>query len=437
MRPEPAAHPATLTVSEVARRAKDLLEQGLGRVWIEGEVSNYRKILRSGHSYFSLKDAHSQLKAAMFAGVGSRLRFEMKDGMQVLLYGKITVYEAQGEYQVVVERVEPKGVGAAQLALAQLKEKLEKEGLFDPARKRPLPFLPRRVALVTSPTSAAVRDMLTVIERRFPPMDVWVVPVAVQGADAAASMVRALDGLAALGGADVVIIGRGGGSAEDLWCFNDEALARAIAAHPAPVISAVGHEIDVTLADLIADRRALTPSEAAELAVPRLDELEERLAELGGRLKAALQEDLRTMRQRLADLGRSRGLARPQDLIERLRQRLDGLTPRMDAALRTRTERVRERLAAAGPRIGTALQLRLGRARERVAASAGRLDALSPLRVLARGYSMTRSGKTGEVLRRAAQVAPGDIVRTSLERAELESKVTKVVPKGGQGGRQG
>lgn len=450
MSPQPAAAAKVWTPSTIARAVRELAEGQIGRVWVEGEVSNYRKILRSGHAYLSLKDTGSQLKVALFAGVGGRLKFEMKDGLKVMVLGKVTVYEPQGEYQLVAEHVEPQGLGAQQLALMQLKEKLEKEGLFDPARKKPLPFLPQRVLLITSPTSAAVKDMLTVMERRFPGMGVWIYPVAVQGAEAAPSMVKAVAWVSRRDDVDVVIIGRGGGSAEDLNAFNDEALARAIAACPLPVISAVGHEIDVTLADLVADRRAQTPSEAAELAVPEREVLVRHLEDFGGRLRKALVEDIRMLRQRLEDLGRSKGLARPQDLIERLRQRVDGLAPRMDGALRGLAEKSRARLDALRPRLGAALRGRLdvsrrrvaelsprlapalkvmaGRKREKVAAAAGRLDALSPLRVLARGYSMTRHVKTGEVLRRAGQVAPGDLIRTNLERAELVSKVTEVKP---------
>lgn len=450
MKPATAAAMKVWTPSTIARAVRELAEGHIGRVWVEGEVSNYRKIMRSGHAYLSLKDAGSQLKVALFAGVGARLKFEMKDGMKVLVMGKVTVYEPQGEYQLVAEQVEPQGLGAQQLALMQLKERLEKEGLFGAGRKKDLPFLPRRVALVTSPTSAAVKDMLTVMERRFPGMGVWIYPVAVQGAEAAPSMVKAMEWLSRRDDVDVVIVGRGGGSAEDLWAFNDEALARAIAACPIPVISAVGHEIDVTLADLVADRRAQTPSEAAELAVPELEALLRKLDDCGGRLRKALVEDIRALRQRLEDLGRSRGLARPQDLIERLRQRLDGLAPRLDGALKGLVERTRGRLDGLRPRLGAALRGRLDvarrgvtelsprlapalrvvvqRKRERIAAAAGRLEALSPLRVLARGYSMTRHARTGEVLRRAGQIAPGDLIRTNLERAELVSKVTEVKP---------
>jgi len=429
---------------------REIAEGSIGRVWVEAEVSNYRKILRSGHAYFVLKDAQSQIKAALFAQAGGRLKFTLKDGLKVLAFGRVTVYEPQGEYQIVVEQVEPRGVGAAELALRELKEKLEKEGLFAAERKRPLPFLPRRVALVTSPTSAAVKDMLTVMERRFPRMNVLIVPVRVQGAGAAEELEAAMRAVSRRADLDVVILGRGGGSAEDLAAFNDEALARAIVDCPIPVISAVGHEIDVTIADLVADRRALTPSEAAEFATPVLADLEERLRELAGRARAALAEDVRNRRQRLDDLARSRGLARPRDLIERHRQRLDGLTPRLDgalrafarrlrdradalaprlqAALRTRVDRARREAASLEPRLSPALRTSLARRRERLSGAAGRLEALSPLRVLARGYSMTRHGRTGEVLRRASQVAPGDLVRTTLERAEIVSKITEVRP---------
>lgn len=427
MKPETAATMKVWTPSTIAKAVKELAETQIGRVWIEGEISNYRKIQRSGHAYCSLKDVDSQIKVAIFAGVGARVKFEVKDGQKVLILGKVTVYEPQGEYQLVAEHLEPKGLGAAQLALMQLKEKLEKEGLFDPARKKRIPFLPRRVALVTSPTSAAVKDMLTVIERRFTSMDVWIFPVPVQGAEAAPAMVKAMEWLSKRDDVDVIMIGRGGGSAEDLWAFNDEALARAIAACPIPVISAIGHEIDVTLADLVSDKRAQTPSEAAELAVPVLAELEDELKDLEARMKQALVDDIELLRQRVDGLtprldGSLRGLT------ERLGSRLDVLRPRLGAALRRRVDLARHRVASHEPRLAPALRVLVGRKREKIASAAGRLEALSPLNVLARGYSMTRHGKTGEVLRKASQVAPGDLVRTTLERAELVSKVTEVRP---------
>jgi len=261
-----------LSVSELTARLKALVETGFPHVCVEGEISNLTKAT-SGHVYFTLKDEGAQLRAVMWRSAAARIRFELSDGLHVVAVGPVEVYATRGSYQIVVEQLAPQGIGPLELAFRQLYEKLAAEGLFRPERKRPLPRFPRRIALVTSPAGAAVRDMLQVITRRWPACPIVIVPVPVQGASAAPEIAAAFQSLAKIPDVDVVITGRGGGSLEDLWAFNEEVVARAIFACPIPVVSAVGHEIDVTIADLIADRRALTPSEAAELVVPQRTEI--------------------------------------------------------------------------------------------------------------------------------------------------------------------
>ncbi|MFM8552617.1 MAG: exodeoxyribonuclease VII large subunit, partial [Nitrospiraceae bacterium] len=273
-----------LTVSELTLLVRDRLEQAFPDVWIEGEVSTLRSPA-SGHFYFTLKDAQCQIRAVLFRNQAQRLRFALREGLQVVVRGRVTVYEPRGEYQLVLDYLEPKGVGALQLALEQLKERLALEGLFDEARKRPLPFLPRRVGLVTSLSGAAVRDMLVVLGRRCPSLDVVICPVPVQGEGAAPKIAAAIRTLSASGKVDVMIVGRGGGSLEDLWCFNEEVVVRAIVASRVPVVSAVGHETDVTLADFAADYRAPTPSAAAEAVAPVLADLIRSVADLRARLE--------------------------------------------------------------------------------------------------------------------------------------------------------
>ena len=267
------------SVTQLTREIKNLVEGQIGLQWVAGEVSNCRPA-RSGHIYFTLKDQYSQIAAVVWRLTAERLKFQLKDGMEVIALGPVEVYAARGNYQLIIEQLVPKGVGALETALRQLKEKLEKEGLFDPARKRPVPRVPRRIALITSPTGAAVKDMLQVITRRWPAADVLLMPVKVQGEGAAAEIAYALRNVHRIPDVDVVVTGRGGGSLEDLWAFNEEPVARAIAECPFPVISAVGHEIDVSIADLVADVRALTPSEAGELVVPSREELSAELASL-------------------------------------------------------------------------------------------------------------------------------------------------------------
>ena len=387
----------TLTVTQLSSQIKDCLEGNFPAVAVAGELSNVVRAA-SGHVYLTLKDDRAQIRGVMWKGKASRLRFDLVDGLEVVAAGAVEVYAPRGQYQLIIDRLQPEGVGPLELAFRQMKERLEAEGLFDPAAKKPLPEIPRRIALVTSPTSAAVRDMIQVITRRWAAAEIVVVPVPVQGETAAP---RIAEGVATADriGADVMIVGRGGGSMEDLWSFNEEPVARAIFAAETPVVSAVGHEVDVTIADLVADRRALTPSEAGELVVP--DRLEV-LAGLNGakqRMVGAVAGRLREARSRLDRLAASRAMSRPLDRIHDLSRGLDELHGRLSRAAGGRLERERAGVA-------------------KLAAS---LDALSPLRTLARGYSITT--KDGQIVRSAGDVSEGDRLRTRLEDGEVESVV--------------
>jgi exodeoxyribonuclease VII large subunit len=393
-----------LSVSELTTQVRTLLEDAFQLVWVAGEVSNYRPH-SSGHVYLTLKDGQSQLKAVIWRSQAAHIPFTLSDGLEVIARGHLGVYAVRGEYQLYVEELLPKGIGALELAFRQLKEKLQARGWFDPARKKPLPRFPRCVALVTSPTGAAVRDMLRIIPRRWPVADVLIVPVAVQGDDAARQIAEAIRLLNRLSCADVLIVGRGGGSLEDLWAFNEEVVAAAIVESAIPVVSAVGHEIDVTIADFVADCRAATPSEAAELVVPDQQELRQHLETHRRRLTGGLLDRLASVRRRLDELSRRRVFRQPRQRLEEWTQRLDEWQDRLRRAVRHR----------------------LDRARERVVGLAARLEALSPLSVLGRGYSLTRTAD-GTLLRSAAQVAAGDRIVTRLARGEVTSRVEQVHP---------
>ncbi|MDP7277797.1 MAG: exodeoxyribonuclease VII large subunit [Planctomycetaceae bacterium] len=399
---------AALTVSELTREIKELLEASYPSVWVSGEISNCRPA-RSGHVYLTLKDEQAQLSAVIWRNTAARLPFELVDGLEVVAQGSVDVYPPRGSYQLIIRQVTPRGVGALELAFRQLQERLAAEGLFDEDRKRPLPRFPERIALVTSPTGAAVRDMLQVITRRWPAVEIVLLPVRVQGSGAAEEIAAALARVPLLPRVDVVIAGRGGGSLEDLWAFNEEVVARAIAACPVPVVSAVGHEIDVSIADLVADVRALTPSEAGELVVPRRDELRAGLVSVGTRLAGALRQQAERARSVLTGLASRPVLARPHGQLRELAGRADELQRRLDAAARGRTRIARDRL-------GT------------VAAA---LQALSPLEVLARGYSMTLSGDGG-VIREADQLAAGDEIVTVFSRGRAISRIESVDATTGQ-----
>jgi exodeoxyribonuclease VII large subunit len=377
---------------------RDFLEEEFGRVWVEGELSGAKRP-QSGHLYFTLKDEKARLDVVLWRSSAVRLRFEPEDGLVVRVRGRLTVYAPQGRYQMEADGLEPVGAGPLQVAFEQMRKRLEAEGLFDVSHKRPLPAFPRRVALVTSPSGAAVRDLIHVATRRWPPLELVVVPVRVQGAGAAeeiAAGIRAADAR----GFDVLVVGRGGGSLEDLWAFNEEPVARAIFAARTPVVSAVGHEVDVTISDLVADVRAATPSAAAELITPDRVQIMGGLGGTARRLARAARELLSEGRRRVDAAASARPFRRPLERVHEAALSLDEVGARLAAA-------AKERLRARGEALGHA---------------AARLDALSPLKVLARGFSVTM--KDGRVLTRAADVRPGDELRTILAEGEVRSRVT-------------
>ncbi|MBN9521284.1 exodeoxyribonuclease VII large subunit [bacterium] len=391
-----------LSVSALVARLRGTVETKFSAVWVSGEVVDFTKA-RSGHMYFTLKDESAQLKAVLFRGVNLRMRFEPRNGMEVLARGRLTVYDARGDVQLQIEELQPKGVGAAELALRQLKEKLLARGYFDPGRKRPLPKYPKRVALVASPTGAAVRDMLELLAQRWPRTDVIVRPSRVQGTGAAeevAVALRELNRLHTTGRLPLcaVVIGRGGGSSEDLAAFNEEAVADAIFQSVVPVVSAIGHEVDVTVADLVADFRAETPSAAVVALTPHRLELLADLDDRAGRLRDAMAGRLVLGRERLDQFAARPAFRRPLQRVTDLEQRLDDTAARLHRA-------ARQRLTGAA---------------EKLAAVAAQLDGLSPLNVLSRGYSLTRT-TVGRVVTDPADVGPGDILLTRVAGGEIRS----------------
>ncbi len=395
--------PQVLSVGQLNLYLKSRFDSdpNLGSVAIRGEISNYKRY-PSGHHYFSLKDADGVLSCVMFRGSASRLRFLPTNGMQVIAFGRVTVFPRDGRYQLYVDLMTADGVGDLHVAFEQLKEKLEKEGLFAPAHKKPVPTCPDRVALITSGAGAAVRDMIRILGARWPMAKVIVLPVRVQGAEAPAELIGALRYANRHQVADVIIIGRGGGSIEDLWAFNDEGLARAIYSSELPVISAVGHEPDVTIADYVADLRASTPSNGAELAVPDQSEVYARLGQLRLRMSRTMSETLRRERRELDRLQSSRALTDPMAFVQDKRLLLDHQQQRMTAALERCVSRHRQRF---------------------VALCAG-LDSMSPLKVLARGYSMTQKSD-GTIVTSAQQVAEGERLNVKLHDGALECVVTE------------
>ena len=436
------------TVSELAARIKARLEDSFPTVWVEGEISNLRTP-SSGHAYFTLKDDTAQLRCVLFRSRGRRVAFQPEDGMQVLAFGGLDVYMARGEYQLVVELMEPKGVGTLQLAFEQLKRRLEAEGLFEAARKRPIPSFPRVIGIVTSPTGAAIRDMLHVIDRRFADLRILITPVRVQGEEAPGEIVAALRDLQAVEDLDVIIVGRGGGSIEDLWAFNDERVARAIAGCRVPVISGVGHETDFTIADFVADLRAPTPSAAAEVVVQEKLQVARALVSLYEALKEAMASRLERDRERVEVLGKRRVLTDAARALRDLYRRVDELTSRLTRAMRGSERQVTHRLSLARNALrslnpvarianGTVLLAQLrGRlasaavhsvkvSQHRFGAAVGRLDSLSPLAVLGRGYSLTRLLPSGVIVRGAAQTRPGDAIEILLHQGAVEARVERL-----------
>lgn len=391
--------PKAWSVTELTNQIRGLLEPPLKQVIVQGEVTNFRPAA-SGHLYFSLKDESSVISSAFFTrGYSKRLAFELQDGLEVVCHGKVTVYPPRGSYQLVVERIEPVGLGSLQLAFEQLKKKLLNEGLFEASRKKAIPLFPKRVVVLTSPTGAAIRDFLTVLKRRSPQIEVLVVPTLVQGDQAAAQICRAIEGVERFALGEVLVLTRGGGSLEDLWAFNDEQLARTLAACKLPTVSAIGHEVDFTISDFVADLRAPTPSAAAEMLSANWLRTSERIQELDQRLAQVMVREVSRWKQLLQQWAAR--LVSPKDQLRVQMQKLDELEMRMQRAMKVLLEHRSLRLQALGDR----------------------LDALSPLRILGRGFSILRREKSEEVLRDPQHALPGERLRATLEKGDLWVRV--------------
>ena len=438
--------PHIYTVSALTREIRDRLETYFSLVWVSGEISNLRQPL-SGHYYFTLKDAGSQLRAVLFKGSHQHMRLKPQEGSQFLCRGRLTVYEPRGEYQLIVDYLEPLGQGALAQAFEVLKTRLRDEGLFAPELKKPLPFLPRKIALVTSPTGAAVRDFLRLLGQRFPNVEVLIYPVKVQGAEAAGEITQALDDLSAYPGVEVIVLARGGGSLEDLWPFNEEVVARAIHRCQTPVVSAVGHEVDFTIADFVADRRAPTPSAAVELVAPDLTELNRRLGRLGATLAGALarrrdmaRQHLMLMARRLPDVRRSLVDLRLKvdEKAETLVRRTRRAVTHQDQALKLATSRLfllspRRTLTAARLRLEQAAQSlgqnwcrRQAEPRRHLEYCQSHLDQLNPLAILQRGYAVATLLPQGTVIRDAALVPLGAKIQVKVARGRMDCEVKEV-----------
>lgn len=389
------------TVSEITERLKDLIERSYPNLWIEGEISNL-SVPMSGHAYWTLKDETSQVKVVMFRAEFENLGFQLEHGMNVIVLGRLTIYKSRGEYQIIADQVHPKGIGVLQMRFEQLKKKLESEGLFEPARKRPIPYLPKCIGIVTSPVGAAIRDILKILERRYKNLHIIIYAAKVQGDGAAEEISEGIDYLSQIKGIDVLIVGRGGGSLEDLWAFNEEAVARAIFKSKIPVISAVGHEVDFTIADFVADMRAPTPSAAAELVVKNREDLIGGVAALEQRFIRASIHYIKNLRNAIELLAHK--LIDPRKRFNEIRERLDDIAERLLNGIRKIIDVRKEIL--------------FGRAQN--------INALSPLAVLDRGYSITFKEKTLEVIKKASQVSIGDSVLIKLMKGELNCEVKKI-----------
>ncbi len=392
------------TVSELNSLVRSLVEESYPEVTVLAEVSNFKRHT-SGHLYFTLKDAEAQLRAVCFRSQADRIAFDVEDGIQVLATGRLTVYEVYGQYQIVIQSIEKAGVGELEAAFRRLRERLEKEGLFDPGHKKPLPAYPFRIAVVTSPTGAAVRDILTTLRRRWPPAEILLFPVAVQGNQAAPNIVRALELLPSVEAVDLIILGRGGGSLEDLWAFNEEAVARAIYACPIPVVSGVGHETDFTISDFVSDVRAATPTMAAEISVPRLEDVLERLGAIGSRLIQFAEVGLELRRSRLSELVRSYALGRVRGSVEGAMQTVDYTVERLWRAAREMTRG------------------RLSRINEVLA----HLDGLDAKKVLSRGYAVCSDGRTERIIRSSAAALDARSVRLTFADGKVSAEVKEKI----------
>lgn len=433
------------TVSKLTGEIKALLEKSYPFVWITGEISNFSKPV-SGHYYFTLKDESAQISGVMFRGQNRQLKFEPASGMQVTGLGRINVYEPRGAYQIIFEFMEPKGVGALQVAYEQLKARLADEGLFDNIHKKPLPYLPGKIALITSPTGAVVHDMITVIHRRFPGVKIVLLPVKVQGDGASDEIAAALSLLNEDGTADVAILARGGGSIEDLQAFNDEGVARAIHASAIPVVAAVGHETDVTIADFVADLRAPTPSAAAELVVPLKHELARQVAGITNEIVSIFYRNIQQFRQRVEQM--ERRLVDPRKKVQDYRLRQDELTERLTRSILAQMDKHRERLDWRVERLHANIPLirienlkkTLGQLTDQLVSAyrisvlkreqtlrelAAKLNALSPLAILSRGYSITRTIPDAVVVRDPRQVENGQELEILLEKGPLRVNAMK------------
>ncbi|MCL4114551.1 UNVERIFIED_CONTAM: hypothetical protein GTU68_061254 [Idotea baltica] len=395
-----------VSVTELTHQLKQLIEVTFPYVYVKGELSNVKRS-RPGHVYLTLKDKDAQISGVIWRMNASRLKFELQDGLDVLVAGPVQLYPPRGDYQINIEEIVPLGLGPLEIAFRQLQEKLSAEGLFDPERKRSLPRIPKRIAIVTSPTSAAVRDMMQVISRRWRASDVVIVPVPVQGDGAAKKIATALDRVHLIPNVDVVITGRGGGSLEDLWAFNEEVVARAIFNCKVPVVSAVGHEVDVSIADLVADRRALTPSEAAELVVPDRHTVRSHLDSVSARLKNSLVGKAYQSRAILDSLSNRRVLTHPMEMLQERSRTLDSYGDSLERSIRQS----------------------VANGSNKVAQLVASLEALSPLKVLGRGYSLTQAGKSNDLVRSVDDVTQGQTIRTVVNDGTIESTVQQTVSK--------
>ena len=415
-----------LEVSQVNSYIKEMLDADglLGGLCIRGELSNYKKY-PSGHHYFTLKDGQSQLKCVMFRSSAMRLRFRPENGMMVQAAGRITVYPRDGVYQLYCVAMTPEGAGDLAVAFEQLKKKLAAEGLFDPAHKKPIPAYPHRIAIITSAAGAAVHDMLRIIRHRYPLAEVKLLPVRVQGEEAAGEIVAALDYANRYQVADLIITGRGGGSMEDLWAFNEEVVARAIYRSKIPVISAVGHEPDVTIADYVADLRAATPSNAAELCTPDQQELRQKITAAQTRLESLLSRQLKNCRTQLELRKNARVLQSPENYLADRRQTLDMLTEKLGRTMANRLTKEAGQLALCRQQLSTAENAVLAGERKRLETSAARLDAMSPLKVLSRGYSITEDDR-GAAIVSASALHPGDHIAIRFHRGSVDARVEQV-----------
>ena len=435
-----------LTVSELTREIKNLLELKFSDIWVEGEISNFR-IPPSGHIYFTLKDEDSQIRAVLFRMQARALRFVPEDGLHVVCRGRVSLYEKRGEYQLILDRMEPKGIGALQLAFLQLKERLEKEGLFDRAHKKPLPMIPKKIGIVTSPTGAVISDMIHIIQRRYENVHILLFPVQVQGEGASAEIAKAIKYFNDRMDVDVIIVGRGGGSLEDLWAFNEERVARAIYHSKIPIISAVGHETDYTISDFVADLRAPTPSAAAELVVREKREIENTLRYLRTRLESRTLEVFRRHRTNLSHFRKI--LISPKKRVENYLLRVDDLVNRFSILTAWTIKRNRERCFHFSERvylrsplqgiehlrlfvsqIGKGLEQNIQHTieiyRGKIGGVVGKLESLSPLSILQRGYSITRKIPSLQILRDAALVGEGDKVEVKLYRGTVFCAVERL-----------